>query len=421
MTTPSSRPQLGRLAISLWDFSWFTRAAPGEPFENLDSALAEAVERGYNAVRICAAPLLLFGDHDIDVTDLDIVPVAPGVGRGTRWYDVAGCEGMDLRARFFELFRAARDHDVKVIVSSWEYQQSPAFLSTSAWHDMLTAIRPQDRHLALARALGRLLDALAEEDLIDAVAYVELHNEVDLSRLREVAGPEADTYRAQKPYLEQALAYLQDRVPSVPSTVCYGIPPHLDMTVVPDSAQIAHMHIYVYGVLGALEAWAAVRADGPVFPTPELQSLLRDDAPAFEDWAHTIEPWRLEATGISPRMFYAYDWVDPVRWDAWLYRHHAQHEVAMLQAASDRLRATRIWAQAHDVPAVIGEGWIGYTPLHAEYEDGPVGQHLAEHMIREAVGLGFAGLVVGSNSAPHQPPWRNVAFQRRMNRLITAG
>jgi hypothetical protein len=45
-----------RLAISLWDFSWYVRTGPGEPFEDLDAAFAQAVERGYNTVRICAMP-----------------------------------------------------------------------------------------------------------------------------------------------------------------------------------------------------------------------------------------------------------------------------------------------------------------------------------------------------------------------------
>ena len=52
---PSQLPP--RLTITLWDFSWYVRTGPGEPFEDLDTAFAEAVERGYNTVRICAMPV----------------------------------------------------------------------------------------------------------------------------------------------------------------------------------------------------------------------------------------------------------------------------------------------------------------------------------------------------------------------------
>ena len=49
-----------RLAITLWDFSWYTRAGAGDVYADLDAACAEAAGLGYNAIRICAAPLLLF-------------------------------------------------------------------------------------------------------------------------------------------------------------------------------------------------------------------------------------------------------------------------------------------------------------------------------------------------------------------------
>ena len=409
-----------KLTISLWDFTWYTQTTAGEPFADLDKAFAEAVDRGYNTVRICAAPLLLFGEHDIDTTTLRFVNMGGDTGQRTRWYDAAGGAVIDGRAHLRALFEAAKRHDCFVIVSSWEYQQSSAFLVDSAWHDMLSAIPAVERHEALARAEARLVSHLAVEGLDDRIAYVEIHNEVDLSRLGEIASEGIDTFWAQRPYLEKALAVLQDAHPNVLSTVCYGIPPYLDLASVPDNAQVAHQHIYVYGVLGALEAWAKVRASPPTFPTDELKSLLRVDAPTFSEWTTTIEPWRLEATGISTSMFYAYDWVDPIAWDAWLYRHFAQYENAMLQAIDARLEAVSLWAGHHNVPAVIGEGWIGYTPLEADFEDGPVGQFLAAHAVQRCAELGYWGTLVGSNSAPHHPGWNNISFQQRMNRLFIA-
>ena len=58
-SVPAHLPR--RLTITLWDFTWYTQTTPGEPFHDLDVAFAEAVERGYNTVRICAMPFLLFG------------------------------------------------------------------------------------------------------------------------------------------------------------------------------------------------------------------------------------------------------------------------------------------------------------------------------------------------------------------------
>ncbi len=410
---PAGLPK--RLTISLWDFTWYTQTMPGEPFHDLDAAMKEAVDRGYNTIRICAAPLLMFGDHSLDTSELTFARVGGEAGQRTRWYDVEGGATLNMVDHLVSLFAAAQRAGVYIILSSWEYQQSSAFLDNSSWHDMLTGIPATERHSALARSLGRMIDFLAERGLNDRIAYVELHNEVDLSRLREVATPEEDTFWAQRPYLEAALSELQHSHPDILSTVCYGIPPYLDMAAVPDNAKVAHAHFYIYGVLAALEEWAQVRVAPPTFPTPELTSLLRSDAPRFEDWRSSIEPWRLEATGISLSMFYAYDWVDPVAWDAWLYRHYGAHELAMRQGIDDRLTAVAAWARHHHVPAVIGEGWIGYTPLEADFEDGPVGQDVAAFAVSRCAQLDYWGTLAGSNSAPHHPGWANVEFQRKIN------
>ena len=411
--TPSHLPD--RLTISLWDFTWYTQTMPGEPFHDVDRAFAEAKARGYNTVRICAAPLLLFGEHSIDTSELRMVNMGGETGQRTRWYDAVGGATLDGKAHLLALFTAADRHDMVIIVSSWEYQQSPAFLADSSWHDMLRAIAPTERHAALARAESKLVSFVKDAGLGHRIAYVEIHNEVDLSRLDEVPRNGLDTFWAQKPYLVNALAILQSDHPDVLSTVCYGVPPYLDLESVPENVQVAHAHFYVYGVLSALEAWAQVRVSPPIFPTPELKSLLRDDAPDFDDWATSIEPWRLEATGISTTMFYAYDWVDPVKWDAWLYRAFGEHEIAMKEAIDTRLRAVATWAGHRGLPAALGEGWIGYTPLEAEFEDGPIGRQLAAYAVQRCQELGYWGTIVGSNSAPHHPGWGNVAFQLKLN------
>jgi hypothetical protein len=413
---PSHLPP--RLTITLWDFSWYTQTAVDEPFHDVDAAFGQAVERGYNTVRICAMPYLLFGDHGIDTTRLRIAGMGGSVGARTRWYDVRGGAVIDGRQRLRELVEAARRHDCFVILSSWEYQQSPAFLETPDWYDALVNIAPEERHRTMALAMSDLVQYLKDCDLADRIAYAELHNEVDLSRLRDVG---SDPYWAQRGHVSEAVDLMRKRHPDVLSTSCYGITPHLDMDAVPDNGQIAHFHVYVYGVLSALEEWAGVRVPPPEFPRSALRSLLREDAPDFGAYATEADQWRLDATGVSASMFYSYDWVDPVKWDRWLYENYGDYRVAMRQAIDDRLDVIARWASRRDIPAVIGEGWIGYTPLLAEFEDGPVGQSIAEHAVEKCIEHGFWGTVLGSNSAPHHPGWGNVDWQRRWNhRLLNA-
>jgi len=63
----------------------------------------------------------------------------------------------------------------------------------------------------------------------------------------------------------------------------------------------------------------------------------------------------------------------------------------------------------------FGEGWVGYTPLHAGFEEGPVGAEICAHAVRKSREIGAAGVVVCSNAAPHHPMWHDVALQRRLN------
>lgn len=410
-----------RLTISLWDFSWYTCTAPGEAFDDLDRAFDEAVERGYNAVRICAMPHLLFGEHTVGTDALEISAMGGNIGRRTRWYDVQGGTSISPLHHLLDLFRSADRHDCYVILSSWEYQQSPAFAASANWYESLVKIDPHERHRRMAESMSRLVGFLQDQGLSHRIAYAELHNEVDLSRLAAVRSDDEDPYWGQKDQVQEAVELMHTQHPDVMATASYGIPPYLDMGSVPDGFDVAHFHLYVYGVLGALERWAGVRTAPPEYPTDNLKSLLRSDAPPFADYLDRVDPWRFEATGISASMFYTYDWVDTVKWDLWLYQHLGEYRIWMADAIDERLGALGTWAHRRNLPLVIGEGWIGYTPLLAEFEDGPVGQALAERAVDRCIDLSAWGTVLGSNSAPHHPGWGNVNWQRRWNRRFLDG
>jgi hypothetical protein len=144
--------------------------------------------------------------------------------------------------------------------------------------------------------------------------------------------------------------------------------------------------------------------------------LLRDGAPPLDDW-HPInaDEWKLAATLIPQREVYTHDWCDPDKWDRWLYDRYGEHRRAMRQVLDLWIDAAADWAAEHDVPLVFGEGWVGYTPLHANFEEGPVGAAICEHAVRRSAEVGAWGTIVCSNAAPHHPMWQDVALQRRLN------
>ena len=416
---PSHLPQ--RLTITLWDFSWYVRTGPGEPFADLDRAFAEAVERGYNTVRICAMPYLLFGSG-LDTRAVRLGPLGGGYAQRVRWYDVQQPTVMDGRAHLLGLFRAAQRHDCFVILSSWEYQQSSSFADNSAWWEALRAIDPENRAEAQATALADLIDFLAEHGLDDRIAFTEIHNEVQAGHLvHGLTGDEDQRLLALRPRLERALAAFHRRHPDRPVTANYAHVPVRVMRGIPETIDVLVTHPYIYGVLQDLYSTYGLR--GPVEDfNHELVSrdLLRPGAPKLADWAPD-QSWRWEATIVAKPEIYVHDWCDPEAFDRWLYQRYQAWEHAMTTKLQIWLSVARDWAESHGVPLVFGEGWIGYTPRDARFEEGPIGAQFCRLAVDESTRVGAWGTIVCSNAAPQHAMWDDIALQQQCNQAFVRG
>lgn len=414
-----------RLAICLWDFSWYTQAGQGEPYGELRQAFEQTRERGFNTVRICAAPLLIYGsaalaemglkDHhrlstqavNLEFDGLGTAPDGGLYGRRTRWYDAPGGYSLNLKERLFELFTLAAEFDITVIVSSWEYQQSPSFAALPTWYTAINEVDLERRYEFLAKSLNLLHADLAARSLSNTVAFTELHNEIDFSILP-----------AMVPSGSAQLEWLRECHPDQLFTASYGKPPHLAMFTAPPGLDVAQYHVYSYGVLDALQKLIDIRSEGTAqFPNEVLSALLRDDAPTFAQYGRPA-PWKMAATVVTDQMVYGYDWIDPTRWDDWLNENYPRFEEVMLREIESRALAVSRWARHTTIPWVVGEGWVGYTPLLGTFEEGPIGCRLAQHGITTALDAGAWGTVVGSNAAPHHPLWQQDEWLRKMTALI---
>ena len=416
---PAHLPQ--KLTITLWDFSWYVRTGPGEPFADLDRAFTEAVERGYNTVRICAMPYLLFGSG-LDTTAIRLGPLGDGYGSRVRWYDVAEPTVIDGRAHLLAFFEAAKRHDCFVIVSSWEYQQSSSFADTPAWCEALMSIAPDDRAEAQAVALADLVDFLAEHDLDDRIAFTEVHNEVQVGHLAEGLGLGAeDRLLGLKPRLERALVAFHRRHPERPVTVNYARVPVETMRAIPEGVDVLVTHPYVYGVLEDLIDTYGLRGPVEEFDQERVsRELLRPGAPKLSEWAPD-QQWRWDATIVAKPEIYVHDWCDPEAFDRWLYQRYPAYEQAMITTLELWLGVARDWALAHDVPLVFGEGWIGYTPRDGRFEEGPVGAQFCRIAVDASTRVGAWGTLVCSNAAPQHAMWTDVALQQTCNAAFLAG
>jgi hypothetical protein len=404
-----------RLTITLWDFSWYVRTGPGEPFEDLDTAFVAAVERGYNTIRICAMPYLMFGSG-LDTAAVQLGSLGNGYGSRVRWYDVEQPTTINAREQLLALFEAARRHDCFVIVSSWEYQQSSSFAADPAWCNALMAIDPEQRAEAQAEALADLIDFLAEHDLDDRVAFTEIHNEVQVGHLADglPADPDARLV-ALRPRLERGLGVFHRRHPNRPVTVNYARVPVGSMRGIPETIDVLVTHPYVYGVLGAfIEAYGLRGRPEDFDQALADRDLLRPGAPNLVEWAPD-QPWRLTATIVAEPEIYVHDWGDAEAIDRWLYRHYGAWEQEMASTLRLWLEVARDWALVHDVPLVFGEGWVGYTPRDGRFEEGPVGAQFCRLAVDESIRVGAWGTIVCSNAAPQHAMWADVALQQQCN------
>jgi hypothetical protein len=411
-----------KLTITLWDFSWYVRTGPGEPFADLDRCFAEAVDRGYNTVRICAMPYLLFGSG-LDTSALSLGPLGPTFAGRVRWYDVRTPTTIDARAHLLALFTAAKRHDCYVIVSSWEYQQSSSFAADSRWCDALLAVDPEDRAEAQATALADLVDFLAANDLDDRIAFTEVHNEVQAGFLADGLGSRDHDERALllRPRLERAVDAFHVRHPERPIGVSYAFVPTAVMRGVPENIDVLVTHPYVYGVLGEFIAEYGLRSPLADFDQDRVaRELLRPDAPPITSWRPDAA-WREQATLISVPEIYTHDWGDPEAIDRWLYRRYPGWERAMHATLRTWIGVAADWAAAHRVPTVFGEGWVGYTPRDCRFEEGPVGAEFCRYAVDESTRVDAWGTVVCSNAAPQHAMWADRDLQRSCNAAFAAG
>jgi hypothetical protein len=408
-----------RLAMTLWDFSWYVRTGPGEPFEDLDAAFARAVDLGYNAVRICAMPFLLFRSG-LDTTALRLEPLGGGYGTRVRWYDVEQPTVIDAKARLLEFFRAADRHGVSVIASSWEYQQSPAFAAESDWYEALHAVDPDKRLTVLAEAQADLVDLLAEHGLAHTIALVELHNEVQLGHLTAGLPGAEDPVVEMRDRLEAGIAAFRARHPEVLCAPNYAGVPVAALRGLPRNATALVFHPYVYGVLDELVREFALRADPALFPQERADAeLLRPGAPRLAEWTAAPEPeWKRRATIMRRTEVYVHDWCDPDRFDRWLYERYGEHRLAMAARLRDWIDVAADHAARMGVPLVFGEGWVGYTPRDCDFEEGPVGARICRDAAAHSARVGAWGSIVCSNAAPQHPMWADADLQRECNAII---
>lgn len=141
----------------MWEFSWLERRWPGAGYEDIEAALDQLVDRGYDAVRIDAFPHLVAVDPE---TEFELLPI----WSVHRWGAPMRCR-VRIQPHLTDFIAACASRGIVVGLSSW-YRRD----TSEAWR-LLSTPRAE------AAAWLKVLDIIDDAGLLDAIFYVDLCNE----------------------------------------------------------------------------------------------------------------------------------------------------------------------------------------------------------------------------------------------------
>jgi hypothetical protein len=429
-----------RLAICYYGWQWITTALPDEAFGNMDQAVQETKERGFNCIRAEMGLNWMFDLQGHRRGKLKFTDWIPGFSSNLHCVDARGGGEHDVFERVMRLFEIAERHDVYVIMTSWEYQDAIGQLADSHVREEILAVPYGERLMLLARQYDRLLAELRKRGLHKRIAQVEIVNELNQPPIfcsttklppqtleqwthRYIPQPPCKP-EAVRALASEAVAYVRDRHPDLLVTVdglvaCNGFE-----TLFPENAQVADHHVYCDGVTQAFWEKCGIAGIRPGdVPDPEsnpfLKSMLKPNPAAWTELVRRAGHVRQDWWGIS----WLYANLDNEKFDRWCIEHFAEYEPRIKQSIDKQFECAAKFAQARKLPLVVDEGFILYPPLHSRFVMTPEGRRGEEMGVNAAIATGHWGIMVTGYFRPDTPPWRDdgqCEWVEKVNKTISA-
>lgn len=421
-----------RLAICGWFWEWLVLTRPGEAYHDLDRAVAEARERGYNCVRVDSGAFLAFDAQGRRRGPVTFREWAPGYSTALINMQGHGGVPVDVLDRVLRLFDALDAHDMYAILSSWMFQDFIEMVDGAALRDEIIGTPYEERLAALARQQHLVLTALRERGLLHRVAFCEVLNEIEYVPLvgQPRDGHARPTYDefldecnfAKPPAVRAALrqrageavAYLRERHPDVLITIDLGHHGALDL--VPDNAQVLDCHAYntgiTYAPLAAMGTFGGGLDDGgDPLAHPELAAVV---APFLRPDAQPWAPYIAQARHWLRRQWRTLTWLyhnmDLDYYDRWCLEHFAEIAPAAQEKVAAHLAAAAEAAARLGLPLVMDEGFLFFPPLFSRFPTTRQAQSVDEEGVEAALALGYWGIMPGTHMLPGSPLWRDAGM-----------
>ncbi|MCU0917886.1 MAG: hypothetical protein MUC88_25485, partial [Planctomycetes bacterium] len=345
-----------RLAISFWIWALWDTGTNGF-FNDLELRMAEAVERGFNCIRIEGGAGITHDAKGRPRGELEFLAAVPGHTHFTRQMEHMTGGHVDLLRRLIDLCTVAQRYNVNVILSSWYYLHTFWFTDKNLTAELL-GLPPEERFMVFARGLDRILEELKQRGLADTIATAEIFNEVD----GFFHGKPVETVRKHRRLHEEALDFLKTRHPDIRFSLDTSTP-SIDPEIVPRNAQVWTFHSYylwpVYNVfeqnlmkgdtdLGDPAAYASVRRflRRDLIPFQAILSSREGRPPIMPGWFRRIWLYRNLDPNAMPEL-------------ERLLREHLEKNLDLYkQKATDAVeQAVKLREELlPGVPLVVGEG-----------------------------------------------------------------
>jgi Sugar-binding cellulase-like len=402
---PSHLPP--RLTITLWIRGWLMAVNPGEPYFDLDQAFSETVERGYNTIRPEVALNWCFDQQGRPRGPIDVKPWVAGLSDNFRGYNGRAGVRYDALERVLRMYELAKKYNVRVIQTSWEYQDSTPMLADPKLRADVMSTPLAERFERLANMHDRLIQELKGRGLEKQIAFVEIHNELNASDFP--AG-----YVAQKPLVEKALRRLQKAHPDVLFTAEYvNAGPCFEKDfpgydALPENLQVADHHIYTLGVQQALLEALGVPQWNEMPPDLKSNALLRwligeNPKVSWEEWTRRAA---LIPKGWLPIQWLTLNITEPDRYDYWMFEHFGEYAAVMKMLIQASMREWGNFARQRGIPVVIDEGYIFWPPGNSRFEESGAVRHLLEVVVDTAIEQKYWGMMNTALAAPGEPVWK---------------
>lgn len=367
-----------RLTIMMWDQAYLVRHLPGEAFADYGRVLDEAIERGYNTVRIDPLPNLL------DLRSPETVfswadPQRPFFPWGNR----SACSGPAGRW-LLEFMEALLKRGLHYTLSSWWFDET----NWCGKGGLSPAVRsiPRD-HREAAVVWGEFLQQWKNAFGSEGCVYVDIHNEVPFflsgykQFLKDQLGLEWDT---GTPFTPEQVAFLAD-----------------DLNGAMRMLQREFPELRFTASIHGDERWLSVPLH---FDCLDVHFYLDADQrwvnrSRFDEWLthgfYTDDSWFRE---FSDRCTSARDAVLPM----------------LFQRQQSRLARFAAWAERNGMPLTTSESWATWYYLDHPDLDWRWLLEWAEMSVEGAIAHRMWGWTPHNYVQPQFENWKDVEWHRKL-------